>query len=95
MFSSKGYGEIFNSFVLDYYDSVGANLVPLTQYAKFMRAIFEKGFKVFLRLILRFFTLGRAELSEGLKFLAHGEVERYLNYMRELNWDIYIEELQA
>ena len=89
-FQSKGYGDTFDSFIRDFHDSVGANLVPVSHYAQIIELIYRKGYKIFINLIMHFIISHRAELSESLKFLAHGETERYRNYMRELNWEIYL-----
>lgn len=88
-FAARGYGTCFDSFITEYYDSVGANIVPMTQYAKLIKLVFQKGQKILLKLLVHFLSTHAAELSEGLRFLAHGEVDRYRVYMRELNWDIY------
>ena len=42
-FLGKGYEDIFENFLNDYYESVGANLIPLTHYAKFIKILFTKG----------------------------------------------------
>ena len=94
-FCSRGYDKTFDSFVRDFYSSVGANIVPVTQYANLIRLIYKKGQKILIKLLVHFLTAHAAELSEGLRFLAHGEDSRYWIYMRELNWDIYMEELQV
>lgn len=57
MYHEKGYSNMVNNFVNEYYDSVGANLVPMPYYAKFIAIIYKKGVKNLVKLLVNFLIL--------------------------------------
>lgn len=38
----------------EYYDSIGANLVPYQYYAKFMTQVYQKGARYFIKFLVNF-----------------------------------------
>ena len=91
-FLGKGYEDIFENFLNDYYESVGANLIPLTHYAKFIKILFTKGSKVLYKLLVSFVKKRTTELEACLMFLNAGEITSYRSYLNKLNWDGILEE---
>lgn len=69
-------------FINEYYDSVGANLVPFQTYAKFLEGLYLYGNRLFVRMLINFIVFRKEELKKGLKFLRLSEAEIYRNYMR-------------
>ena len=80
---------MFEKFISSYYDSVGANFIPITFYSKFIALLFEKkkGNNMLIRLFVRFIDKRQRELFSCLRFLNYGETQFYRNYLRELNWE--------
>lgn len=53
---------MLETFINDYYDSVGANLIPISYYAKFMATIYKQGSKNLVKMLTNFIVIRRREL---------------------------------
>ena len=57
-----------DAFLEEYIDGMGAVLVPLSQYARFLGLLLRKGIKVMVKLIAMFMSKKRNELIKLLKY---------------------------
>lgn len=48
-----------NKFIAQYFDSIGANLIPLPYYSKFMAVMFKKGKSFMVRILAKFIVQKR------------------------------------
>jgi hypothetical protein len=75
-------GQHLDSFITDYHSSVGANLVPISAYAKVLTALFKRGPLTLVRLLASFSVNHRSELEHGLSLLSIGQQQEYTQFMR-------------
>ena len=77
-------------FLNDFYESAGANLIPFTQYAKFMEIVKYRGEKAYVQLVTLLFAKKQNEFYDILKYWTNSEIADLRNYSRYLNWDLFL-----
>ncbi len=82
-----------SQFIHQFYHTVGANVIPLSQYAKFLEILRNLGEKGLVQLLALLLTKKRNEFYMILKYWTHSEFNGLRNYSRTLNWDLFFEEV--
>lgn len=54
LYNDKLLADRLDRFINEYFESVGANLIPLTRYAKFISMLFKKGPMMLIRFLANF-----------------------------------------
>jgi hypothetical protein len=78
----------------DYYSSIGANLLPMSIYAKFMGLLYLRGPTFGVKFFAYFVVRKQEELEDGLRMLKAGQGERFRNYMKELHFDAFFDDIK-
>ena len=93
--SEANYQRIpLNIFIVDYYESFGANIIPYSNYAVFLALLLKKGLKVLLKLLA--FLLGKKKdvIFDLLQFY-QSSVMKFKELSRQLPWELFMEDLKT
>lgn len=82
-------------FVEDYYNSKGALLVPLCQYAKFLLLLKTNTAKMFTALLKLFYISKQDIMKQVLTYYTNLETIKLREYLRQLPWNKLFEEAQS
>ena len=73
---SNSCGVPLTSFMEHYHETFGANIIPLSQYGKFIKILLKRGYKQMTNLLILLITNKKDTLFELLKSYSSGTAFR-------------------
>lgn len=88
----RAQGVDLSRFIDDFYETYGANVVPLPQYARLLKLLLSRGVKVLVNLLILLLTRKRQLIFETL--FSYHKPTAFREEVRQLSWELFFEELK-